>query len=125
MDGMGGRRIMDRTTLSWILGDIPPAATFNILSDTVDESNYGDAVVYNDPSLKPTWSQVQSGVIPQQWTVVRGQRMRRLRASDWAALPDVPMSSDERTEWETYRQELRDITDQPDPFNITWPTPPA
>ena len=115
---------MDRTTLSWILGDIPPAANFNILSDTVDESNYGDAVVYNDPSLKPTWGQVKSGVIPQQWTVVRGQRMRKLQASDWAVLPDVPMSSDKRTEWETYRQELRDITNQPDPFNITWPTPP-
>ena len=116
---------MDVMTLSWILGDIPPAASFNILADEVDESNYGDAVVYSDPSLKPTWAQVQDGMAPQQWTVVRGKRLRKLLASDWSVLPDVPMDIPKRTEWETYRQSLRDITNQPDPFNIAWPTPPA
>ena len=116
---------MDANTLNWILGKIPPAATFNILVDTVDESNYGDDVVYKDPSLKPTWAQVQEGVIPEQWGVVRGQILLKLRASDWSVLPDVPLTAEKKEEWETYRQELRDITDQPDPFNITWPTPPA
>ena len=33
--------------------------------------------------------------------------------------------SGKRGEWETYRQELRDITTQPDPFNITWPSIPS
>jgi hypothetical protein len=27
--------------------------------------------------------------------------------------------------WAAYRQALRDVTLQPDPFNIVWPTPPA
>ena len=115
---------MNVMTLSWILGKIPPAASYNILADEVDESNYGVAVVYNDPSLKPTWAQVQEGVTPEQWIVVRGQRIRKLRASDWSVLSDVPMTTEKRAEWETYRQALRDITTQPDPFNITWPTPP-
>jgi len=115
---------MDVTTLSWILGKIPPAASFNISGDEVDEAGYGGAVTYNDPSLKPTWAQVQEGVIPQQWVVVRGQRITKLRASDWSVLSDVPMTTEKRAEWETYRQALRDITAQPDPFNITWPTPP-
>jgi len=39
-------------------------------------------------------------------------------------LDDVPLTDEKKAEWETYRQELRDITDQPDPFNINWPTPP-
>ena len=116
---------MDVMTLSWILGDIPPAASFNILADEVDESNYGDAVVYSDPSLKPTWAQVQAGSSPQQSTVVRGKRLRKLRASDWSVVSDVPLTAEKKAEWEVYRQELRDITNQPDPFNITWPTPPA
>ena len=115
---------MDLMTLSWILGKIPPAASFNILADEVDESNYGSDVVYRDPTLKPTWAQVQEGVTPQQWVVVRGQRILKLRASDWSVLPDVPLTTEKREEWEAYRQELRDVTDQPDPFNINWPTPP-
>ena len=115
---------MDVMALSKILGKIPPAASYNILVDEVDEGNYGEAVVYKDPSLKPTWAQVQDGVIPQQWVVVRERRNRKLRASDWSVLPDVPITAEKRAEWETYRQALRDITTQPDPFNITWPTPP-
>ena len=116
---------MNVMTLSWILGEIPPAASFNILADEVDESNYGVDVVYNDPSLKPTWAQVQVGMAPEQWNVVRGKRLLKLRASDWSVLPDVPMPAEKKAEWETYRQALRDITNQSDPFNITWPTPPA
>jgi len=27
----------------------------------------------------------------------------------------------DKTAWATYRQALRDITTQADPFNITWP----
>jgi len=111
-------------TLSRILVKIPPAASYNILVDEVDEDNYGEAVVYKDPSLKPTWAQVQNGVVPEQWVVVRERRNLKLRASDWSVLPDVPMTTEKRAEWETYRQSLRDITDQSDPFNITWPTPP-
>jgi hypothetical protein len=117
---------MDATTLSWILGKIPPAATFNISGDQVDdEASYDGAVAYNNPSLKPTWAQVQDGVIPQQWIVVRGKRLLKLSASDWSVLPDVPLDPSVLAEWETYRQALRDVTDQSDPFNIVWPTPPA
>jgi len=125
MDGLGGRIIMDVMTLSRILGKIPPAASFNILADEVDESNYGADVVYRDPSLKPTWAQVQDGVVPEQWEVVRGKRLLKLRASDWTQLDDVPLTNTKLQEWQTHRQVLRDITTQSDPFNITWPTPPA
>jgi len=115
---------MDIKTLSWILGKIPPAASYNISGTDVTEANYGESVTYTDPSLKPTWAQVQDGVIPEQWIVVRGKRILKLRASDWSVLSDVPMTTEKRAEWETYRQALRDITTQSDPFNITWPTPP-
>ena len=116
--------MIDSMTLSKILVKIPPAASYNILSNTVDESSYGSDVVYRDSSLKPTWAQVQNGVVPEQWFVIRGQRLRKLRASDWSVLPDIPITAEKKSEWEAYRQALRDITTQPDPFNITWPTPP-
>jgi hypothetical protein len=57
-------------------------------------------------------------------TIVREQRNALLAASDWAALPDVPMSVERREAWATYRQALRDITEQADPFNIVWPQAP-
>jgi hypothetical protein len=54
---------------------------------------------------------------------VRAKREVLLQQSDWTQLPDVPLET--KTEWATYRQELRDITDQPGyPFNVVWPTPP-
>jgi len=57
--------------------------------------------------------------IDSQWQVVRTQRNQLLKDSDWTQLADTPV---DKTLWATYRQELRDITAQPDPFNITWPT---
>jgi hypothetical protein len=50
------------------------------------------------------------------------RRRRLLASSDWTQLPDVPLAT--KAIWAIYRQALRDITDQPDPFNIVWPTPP-
>ena len=36
---------------------------------------------------------------------------------------DVPLTTKEK--WRDYRQQLRDITKQADPFKITWPTEPS
>jgi uncharacterized protein YjiS (DUF1127 family) len=60
--------------------------------------------------------------VSQQWNQVRRQRNELLQSSDWTQLPDVPLSTKET--WAIYRQALRDVTSQPDPFNITWPQPP-
>ncbi|CAB4136357.1 Phage tail assembly chaperone protein [uncultured Caudovirales phage] len=57
-----------------------------------------------------------------QWVVVRNEREKLLFASDWTQLPDVGIIT--KTAWATYRQELRDITTQSDPFNIVWPSKP-
>lgn len=58
-----------------------------------------------------------------EWQLVREKRNRLLAASDWTQLPDVPLATKEA--WAVYRQELRDVTLQPDPFNIVWPTTPV
>lgn len=57
-----------------------------------------------------------------EWPLVRAERDRRLAATDWTQLPDVPLATKEM--WANYRQALRDVTLQPDPFNIVWPTAP-
>lgn len=54
------------------------------------------------------------------------QRNKLLYESDWTQIPNNPLTSEQQTAWAVYRQELRDITLQPNyPFNVVWPTPPA
>jgi len=53
---------------------------------------------------------------------VRDERNYLLAQTDWMALSDVSMPE----EWKTYRQELRDISDQEGfPFDIVFPTKPS
>jgi hypothetical protein len=56
----------------------------------------------------------------------RAKRDALLASSDWTQLPDSPLSSDARAAWATYRQALRDITEQEGfPQEIVWPEVPA
>jgi hypothetical protein len=57
-----------------------------------------------------------------QWERVRSDRNSRLAACDWTQLPDA---SADAAAWATYRQALRDITTQADPFAIVWPVKPS
>ena len=57
-----------------------------------------------------------------QWAEVRAQRNKLLADSDWTQMPDAPQAN--KAAWATYRQALRDITTQSDPFAITWPVAP-
>lgn len=59
------------------------------------------------------------------WAHVRSRRDQLISASDWVMLPDVSMSSERKQAWLAYRQQLRDITNQPDPTSIAWPKAPS
>jgi len=53
---------------------------------------------------------------------VRAERDGLLARSDWTQVADAPVDA---TAWATYRQALRDITDQAGfPNDINWPTQP-
>ena len=47
-----------------------------------------------------------------------------LRESDWAVLPDVPMTHGERADWIEYRRQVREIRLHPDFPNMVWPVSP-
>ena len=63
------------------------------------------------------------------WIPIRRQRDRLLENSDWTQGVDSPLSASKKTEWATYRQELRDLpTEQSSKTkyaDITWPTKPS
>lgn len=55
---------------------------------------------------------------------VRNKRDGLLRECDYIVMPDYPLA--DKTEWENYRQALRDVTEQVGfPSDITWPIKPV
>jgi hypothetical protein len=57
--------------------------------------------------------------------LVKVKRNQLLTDSDWTQIPNNPLTLELQQEWATYRQELRDVTQQSGyPDNVIWPTPP-
>jgi len=71
--------------------------------------------------VEPLTAEELQSRIDTQWQVIRTQRNQMLKDSDWTQLADAPV---DQAVWATYRQALRDITTQKDPFKITWPKDP-
>lgn len=65
-----------------------------------------------------------SAKLEEKWVEVRIMRDALLAQSDWTQFQDSPLSGTQLTEWQTYRQSLRDVTSQPNPFNLSWPAKP-
>lgn len=69
--------------------------------------------------VEPLTEEELQARIDTQWTVIRNQRNQMLKDCDWTQLTDAPV---DKAAWATYRQALRDITTQTNPFNIVWPS---
>lgn len=92
----------------------------------------GHGVIVNATvrDLKMVFGATDEIILPaynsQRWVEIRAQRSKLLTDSDWTQGADSPLSTSKKTEWQTYRQALRDLpTTGSDPDNITWPTPPS
>jgi hypothetical protein len=58
-------------------------------------------------------------------TAARAERDKLIASCDWMAIKAFEGGTTVSTEWATYRQALRDVTDQAGfPNEITWPTQP-
>ena len=58
--------------------------------------------------------------------IIRDMRDGLLEDSDWMMTTDSPLTDEKRTEWQTYRQALRDLpASNTDPFSIVFPTRPS
>jgi hypothetical protein len=69
-------------------------------------------------AVEPLTADELKSRVDTQWAVIRSQRNQMLKDTDWTQVADAPVDN---LTWAIYRQELRDITTQADPFNITWP----
>jgi hypothetical protein len=104
-----------------------------VVTPTPIPSDYTKNITEGIPTLidgkyYQTWNQIDASEaeisyrIENQWEEVRVLRNQLLTECDWTQLADI--SSDIKELWITYRQDLRNITNQSNPFNINWPTKP-
>jgi Phage tail assembly chaperone protein len=97
-------------------GDIPCEIPFDVLADQAVRGEDGSITLTTDPAKVAAKTQAQ-------WTAVRAQQRQKLYESDWTcSVTDYEVPN--KDQWVAYRQALRDVTKQSDPFNIEWPTSP-
>ena len=60
--------------------------------------------------------------LEDKWFEIREIRNQLLMECDWTQLSDI--STEIKNLWSSYRQDLRNITSQTNPFNIIWPVKP-
>jgi len=80
---------------------------------------------------EPTFAQLDSLVTDaeiescQRWKIIRAERDKLLKESDYLILADAPVDETQKQEWATYRQALRDIPQNYDsPDEVVYPTKP-
>lgn len=59
-----------------------------------------------------------------EWPLVRATRDALLADTDWVVTKALELGTPVPDAWKTYRQALRNVTAQPDPFNLVWPVMP-
>jgi hypothetical protein len=64
---------------------------------------------------------VSAAKVHAQWDVVRAERDLLLDKCDWWVTKAIEKNATISAEQHAYREALRDITTQSDPFNIVWP----
>ena len=71
---------------------------------------------------------IEPADVTDVWIKIRAERDSRLAETDWTHGGDSPLGESKKTEWATYRIDLRDIpADQSSEItyaDITWPTKP-
>jgi len=72
--------------------------------------------------LSPDESAAKVG---EQWGVIRAERNALLARTDWWVTKAAETGAIISDEQHAYRQALRDITTQTDPFKVVWPSTPA
>lgn len=63
--------------------------------------------------------------VQQATKTVDAQRVEILTATDWTQIPNNPLTPTQQASWATYRQEIRDMSQQTGyPLNVVWPVAP-
>ena len=108
-------------------------AKFRIVDDSVDNITWLEGttpIAKSDIETKMTALDTSN-----KMEALRVDRNILLAACDWTQVVDSPLTSTKKTEWATYRQQLRDLPTSANPTiddngrlnqsSVTWPTKPS
>jgi hypothetical protein len=116
--------LTDESLVEWDMYVVTPTPMPNDYTKNITEGT----PVLTDGVYYQSWNQTdasQSEIdyrLENQWFIVRETRNELLAECDWTQLADIPTET--KSIWSEYRQSLRDITSQTNPFSITWPVKP-
>ena len=107
--------------------DLPLQAS---VGETVVEGIADDATqTYVNGSLQQKPDDSNEVKNARALVLIRIMRTDLLTDSDWTQMPDSPLTAEQRSEWQMYRQKLRDL---PSDFShvtsiddVVWPTAPS
>ena len=80
------------------------------LSDILLEDGEGIIEGHYDRATQKIVDGVVTEYVADFFPLIRNKRNELLKESDWTQVNDCPLSDSKKTEWATYRQELRDLT---------------
>jgi len=117
---LDGGPVHDLTNMESVTGEMPTDMTY-----------YGSGAL----SYDGTWAIYDQTIFDNLYAAdepkreeaagVRKERNKRLSESDWVVTYHTEKGTNLPSEWKTYRQELRDITDQGGfPYSVNWPKNP-
>jgi hypothetical protein len=110
--------------VEWDMYDVQFSAAPNDYTKNITEGT----PVLTDGVYYQNWIQTDASEseinyrLENQWFIIREIRNQLLTECDWTQLSDIP--TEIKNLWSSYRQDLRDITNQTNPFNIIWPVKP-
>lgn len=120
-------------TIATAILSLTPRAQF------VSSTTYDSIQWHSSDITKPTESEITNKIAEldaaEAKNLLRKDRNRLLTDCDWTRLDDNGLDSSKKTEWETYRQALRDLPATANPTldseydlnysSFTWPTKPS
>ena len=116
--------LTDSSLVEWDMYVVQPTVMPVDYTKNITEGN----PVLTDGIYYQSWNQTnasQSEIdyrLENQWFNIREIRNQLLTECDWTQLADISLET--KAIWSDYRQSLRDITSQTNPFSITWPVKP-
>ena len=116
--------LTDESLIEWDMYVVLPTPYPNDYTKNITEGTpvLTDGVYYQNWVETPATESEISYRIENKWTEVRELRSQLLTECDWTQLADIPTET--KAAWTEYRQYLRDITSQSNPFSINWPVKP-
>ena len=91
-----------------------------------NDGNSQDPKVYVQSHFVGQDNTKDARLLADEWTRIRRERDRLLTSSDWTQNGDSPCTAIDKSQWKTYRQELRDIPKEQSSKtsyeDITWPS---